>query len=110
MGNLVLQLVARAERRVEGVLAGELWRPTLPAWRRVAGRAAVELRLAGAGEEVEEVEGLEVAHVAADSPTILLIDDAQTVAASGAGEDCSGIWSSHPAIAALARAALRSFP
>src|SRR3989449_6234096 len=37
VANVVLQLVARAERRVEGVLAAELWRPTLPAWRRAAG-------------------------------------------------------------------------
>src|SRR5688572_9668264 len=34
VANLVMQLVARAERRVEGLMALELWRPTLPAWRR----------------------------------------------------------------------------
>src|SRR5205809_547442 len=34
VANVVLQLVARAERRVEGVLAAELWRATLPACRR----------------------------------------------------------------------------
>ena len=32
VANLILQLVARAERRVAGVLAAELWRPTLPGW------------------------------------------------------------------------------
>src|SRR2546421_9605039 len=47
VANVVLQLVARAERRVEGVLAAELWRATLPAWRRAAARAQVELRIAG---------------------------------------------------------------
>jgi len=36
VANLILQLVARAERRVEGVLAAELWRPTLPAWRHAS--------------------------------------------------------------------------
>ncbi len=107
VGNLVLQLVARAERRVEGVLAAELWRPTLPAWRRATGRASVELRLAGAEDQLEDVAGLTVGRAAADSPTILLIDDVQTVAASGTGGDCAGIWSSHPAVTALVRAALR---
>src|SRR2546423_9021235 len=32
--NLILQLVARAERRVDGVMAGELWPPPLPPSRR----------------------------------------------------------------------------
>src|ERR1041384_3387047 len=44
VANLVTQLVARAERSVEGVMALELWRPTLPAWRRAAGRARSEER------------------------------------------------------------------
>src|SRR5439155_1207136 len=45
--NLVMQLVARAEQRVEGVLAAELLRPSLPAWRRARERATLELRVAG---------------------------------------------------------------
>src|SRR6266487_5807359 len=36
VANLILLLVARAERRVECVLAAELWRPTLPAWRHAS--------------------------------------------------------------------------
>src|SRR3989440_4926544 len=39
VANVVLQLVARAERRVEGGLAAQLWRPTPPAWRRPAAPA-----------------------------------------------------------------------
>src|SRR2546426_8313830 len=46
VANVVLQLVARAERRVEGVLAAELWRPTLPAWRRAAAPARGALPIA----------------------------------------------------------------
>ena len=110
LANLVLRLVARAERRVEGIIAAELWRPTLPAWRRAAGRASVDLRVAGAGEVEPTLEGLKVSNAAGQSPTVLLIDDAQTVAASGEGDAVTGIWSSHPMIAALARAALRSLP
>src|SRR5256884_9018194 len=45
--NLVMQLVARAERRVEGVLAAELLRPSLPAWPRPPERATGGLRAAG---------------------------------------------------------------
>ena len=108
VSNLVLHLVARAQQRVEGVLAAELWPPTLPAWRRAAGRASIALRLASWAEVEEDLAGLVVGTVTADSPTILLIDDVHTVAATGAGENLSGIWSSHPAITALARAALRS--
>ncbi len=108
LANLVLQLVARAERRVEGILAAELWRPTLPAWRRAAGRVSVELRLAGEGELEPTLDGLEVGRAAPQTPTVLLIDDDQTVAATRTGDDLSGLWSSHPVIAALARAALRS--
>src|SRR5919198_1713634 len=47
VANLIQQLVARAERRVEGVMAIELWRPTLPAWRRAAERAQIELLVRG---------------------------------------------------------------
>lgn len=102
--NLILQLVARAATRVEGVLAAELWRPTLPAWRRAAARATLELRLAG---EAPDTEGLVAGAAPEGSPTILVIDGAQTVAVSGSGENVAGIWSSHPVIAALAQAALK---
>src|SRR5881394_3640148 len=100
------QLVARAEHRVEGVLAAELLRPSLPAWRRARERATVDLRVAG---EVPDEAGTLVAGSApSDTPTILLIDDGQAVVASGAGEAVAAIWSSHPAIVAAVRLALRS--
>src|SRR5216684_3456891 len=76
LANVILQLVARAERSVEGVLAAELVRPTLPAWRR------------------------------AREPTLLLIDAAHVVLATGTGEAATGIWSSHPALTAAVRLAL----
>src|SRR5438445_2601558 len=34
VANLIMQVVARAGRRAEGVLSAELLRPTLPGWRR----------------------------------------------------------------------------
>src|SRR5256886_8115424 len=45
--NLIMQLVARAEHRVEGVLAAELLRPSLPPWRRPRERATVHLPAPG---------------------------------------------------------------
>src|SRR5439155_451636 len=42
-----------------------------------------------------------------DTPTVLLIDDAHVISVAGAGDTAAGIWSSHPAVAALARATLR---
>jgi len=106
IANLILQLVARAERRVEGVIAADLLRPTLPAWRRAAARAELELRVAG--DVPADAGSLVAGAVASDVPTMLLIDDAHTVAVAPAGATVAGIWSSHPAVAALARAALRS--
>src|SRR2546422_10204137 len=47
VANLILQLVARAARRVEGVISAELLRPTLPAWRRAAAHAELVLRVSG---------------------------------------------------------------
>lgn len=101
--NLITQLVARAERLVQGVIAADLMRLTLPAWRRAAERARLEVRVAGAAPG--ELGQLAAGTVAADAPTVLLIDDTQTVAVAGEGAAVSGIWSSHPAIATLARAA-----
>jgi sugar-specific transcriptional regulator TrmB len=112
VANLILQLVARAERRVEGVLAADLWRPTLPAWRHAAKRAAagatVELRVAG--ELPADAEGLvsEAVSAPADASTILVIDEAQVVVTAGTGDQVAGLWSSHPLLAALARRALRT--
>jgi len=104
--NLILQLVARAERRVEGVLAAELLRPSLPAWRRARERATLELRVAG--DVPVEAGTLVATGVPVDTPTMLLIDDAQAVVADGVGEGVAAIWSSHPAILAVVRVALRS--
>ena len=106
--NLVMQLVARAGQRVEGVLAAELLRPSLPAWRRARERTTVELRVAG--DVPVEASSLVAGGVPPETPTILLIDDAHAVVASGAGEGVAAIWSSHPAMLAVVRVALRSLP
>jgi sugar-specific transcriptional regulator TrmB len=106
VGNLILQLVARAERRAAGVLAAELLRPTLPAWRRARERAAIELRVAG--DVPPELQTLVSGDAPADGPTALLIDDAQAVVVTGTGELATGLWTSHPAIVALVRATLRN--
>ena len=105
VANLIQQLVARAERHVTGVLAAALWRPTLPAWRRTAARAALHVNLAGAAIETE---GIITGFVPETEPTILLIDDAQVVTATGAGSEIAALWSSHPQVLELARRALRS--
>lgn len=108
VANLILQLVARAERRVEGVLAADLWRPTLPAWRHAArtGGAALELRVAG--DLPADAGGLAAQSVSPDTPTILVVDEAQVVVTSGAGDEIAGLWSSHPLIVMLARRALET--
>ena len=105
VANLIIQVVARAEHRAEGVLSAELLRPTLPAWRRAKERAALELRVAG--DVPAEASPILSGTVSGDSPTVLLIDDVQAVLVVGSGETASGMWSSHPALAALARAWIR---
>lgn len=105
IANVIMQLVARAERRAEGVLAAELLRPTLPAWRRAKERAVLELRVAG--EVPADTGSLVAGTVSAGAPTVLLIDDVQVVIAAGLAEAAAGLWSSHPAVTSLARAALR---
>ena len=104
LSNLILQVVARAEQRVEGVLSTDLLRATLPAWRRAAARATIELRVAG--DVPPEAASFAAASVAESFPTLLLIDGRQTVAATGPSTERTGIWSSHAAVAAIARAAL----
>jgi len=104
LANLILQVVARAERRVTGVIASDLLRATLPAWRRAAERATLELRVTG--EVPPEATSFAAALVDEGFPTVLLIDERQTVAVTGMGSERTGIWSSHPAVAALAHAAL----
>ena len=104
LANLVLQVVARAERRVEGIVAPDLFRATLAAWRRAAERTTVELRFAGIVPA--EAASFTATSVPEGSPTLLLIDERQTVAATDENGQRIGIWSSHPAVAAMARAAL----
>jgi sugar-specific transcriptional regulator TrmB len=105
VANLIMQVVARTEGRAEGVLSAELLRPTLPAWRRAKERAALELRVAG--DVPPEASPILSGTVSGELPTVLLIDDVQTVVVAGSGETTAGMWSSHPAVAALARAWIR---
>ena len=105
VANLILQLVARAARRVEGVITAELFRPTLPAWRRAAAHAELVLRVSG--DLPAEAGPIVTGSADPDTPTVLLIDDAHVISVAGAGDTAAGIWSSHPAVAALARATLR---
>jgi len=107
VANLVTQLVARAERSVEGVMALELWRPTVPAWRRAAERATLKVRARG-GVPPDAPSWLEPAPDDAPDATVLLIDDTQLVMTSGEGETIAGLWTSHPLIVLLARRALQS--
>jgi sugar-specific transcriptional regulator TrmB len=103
LGNVVSQLVARAERSVRGVIAAALWRPTLPAWRRAAGRATVDVRIAG---DAPDDERLSRGSVASDTPTLLVVDEARAVLADVAHPDLGGLWSSHPLIVRVTAAAL----
>jgi sugar-specific transcriptional regulator TrmB len=106
VANLVMQLVARAERGVEGVMTLELWRPTLPAWRRAAERAQLKVRMRG-GMPEDAPSWLEPASDTLDA-TLLVIDEAHLVITSGDGDAVTGLWTSHPLILALARRALQT--
>jgi sugar-specific transcriptional regulator TrmB len=107
VANLVTQLVARAERSVEGMMALELWRPTLPAWRRAAERATLKVR-ARCGMPPDAPSWLEPAPEDAPAATVLLIDETQLVMTTGEGEAIAGLWTSHPLIVLLVRRALQS--
>ncbi|HXM39500.1 MAG TPA: helix-turn-helix domain-containing protein [Gemmatimonadales bacterium] len=108
VANLILQLVARAERRVEGVMAAELWRPTLPAWRRAGERAQVDLWIAGE-LPADAPAWLKPAGANAPAATLLVVDESQLVVTSGEGDGIAGLWSSHPLMIMLARRALQTF-
>lgn len=95
--NVLMQLVARSTTSVAGVVAAELWRPALPAWRRAASRARLDVRIAGEGDDPD---GLSAGTVAAGTPTVLIVDDAHVLVALGE----SALWSSHPLLLTLARA------
>lgn len=109
VANLVMQLVARATKRVEGVMAAELWRPTLPAWRRAADRAQIDLRLIG-DLPADSPSWLTPAgaDATATRATILVIDESQLILTSGDGEAIAGVWSAHTLVVMLARRALQT--
>lgn len=102
--NALQQLVARAERGVRGTLAAELWRPSLPAWRRAAARATLAIRVAG---EVEDPESLSQGAAPPDAPTILVIDESRVFSAAGSGDLMTAVWSAHPLLVQMGRAAVR---
>ena len=107
VANLVMQLVARANKSVAGVMAAELWRPTLPAWRRAAERAQLDVRLMGdlppdAPPWLKSVGE----HAVTNRATVLVIDESQLIVTSGDGEAIAGVWSLHPLIVMLGLSAL----
>jgi sugar-specific transcriptional regulator TrmB len=108
VANLLMQLVARAERSVKGVMALELWRPTLPAWRRAAERAKLEVRVRG-GMPADAPAWLEPATDDAPQATVLLIDETHLLITAGDGEAITGVWTSHPLVLLLAQRALPTF-
>lgn len=103
VANLVMQLVARAGVSVEGVVPGELWRATLPAWRRAAERATLSVRIAG---EMPSDAPAWLAPAGEGAAPFLLIDDGQLLITSGSAESLGGLWTSHPLLVGLARRAL----
>ena len=111
VANLVMQLVARANRSVEGVMGAELWRPTLPAWRRAAERAQLDIRIVGDLPADAPPWLKQAADGAATTrATVLVVDESQLMLTSGDGEAIAGVWSSHPLIVMLARRALQALP
>lgn len=103
VANVVQQLVARAMNRVDGVIAAELWAPTLPAWRHASRRARLGVRIGG---EAADPEGLAQGRALADHATMLLVDDVYTLVASGSESAMNGLWSGHPLVAVLARTSI----
>jgi sugar-specific transcriptional regulator TrmB len=105
IANVTQQLVARAEQGVDGVLAAELWQPTIPAWRRAATRATLHIRIAG---DVVDSGELTFPRAPAEHPTVLLVDGLHTVLATRieGGDSLAGLWSSNPLIAVVARLAI----
>jgi DNA-binding MarR family transcriptional regulator len=103
VANVIQQVVARARQQVRGVIAAELWGPTLPVWRLAAAREMVAIRIAG---EAPGAEAARFAPAPPDHPTVLLVDDTHTILAARSGEALDGLWSAHPLIVTLARRAL----
>lgn len=103
VATVIQHLVARASERIDGVLTAELWGPTLPAWRRAAGRASIHVRLTG--EDVD-TGGLLGTGAPAEHPTLLLVDDRHTLLAVHQNGGHSGLWSSDPLLMLLGKRAL----
>ena len=103
IANVLQQLVARAARRIDGVIAAELWAPTLPAWRLAAARATLHVQVSG---EAAELDGVALPQAPAGQPTMILVDGTHAVVAAEQAGELAGIWSADPLIALLARAAL----
>jgi sugar-specific transcriptional regulator TrmB len=101
--TVIHHLVARAEQRIEGVLAADLWPATLPAWRRAASRAELRVRVTG---DTLDTDGLVANGAPPDHPTLLLIDDVHVLVATRAGDAHSGLWSTSPHVMLLGRSAL----
>jgi hypothetical protein len=102
-----MQLVARAERRVEGVMALELWRPTLPAWRRASERAQIDVGVYG-GMPPDPPTWLKPAADDGPGATILVTDESHLIVTAGAGDAVAGLWTSQALIVMLARRALQT--
>lgn len=107
VANLVLQVVARAERSVRGTLAAELWRPTLPAWRRAAERATLAVGMAG-DMPADAPDWLAPAPSPPGAGPVLVVDDTQLLVTAGSGDAITVLWSSHPLLVELARRALEA--
>lgn len=106
LANVVIQLVARAERSVEGVIDADLFRATGPAWRRAAGRATLAVRSAALADGAGVLAGT----ASADSDTMLVVDGILAVVASGAGDETRGLWSDQPLMVSLVRRAIAGTP
>lgn len=103
LANVVMQLVARAVQSVQGVVAGDLFRATGPAWRRAAARASLSVRSAGT---VDDSDGILAGVAPPDADTILVVDGSIVILATGAGDAARGLWSDHPLLVLVAQRAL----
>lgn len=106
VGHALQQLMARAERSVAGIVGAEFWRAVLPALRRAADHARFDLRAAGA--TLDDSGLLTGEPLPADTPTLVVIDEAVCAIAAGEGEGAAAVWSTHPLLVEMARRALRS--
>ena len=107
IANLILQLVARAERSIQGLLAADLWRPTLPAWRRAGERASLDVAIVGE-LPADAPPWLKAVSRKEPNVTMLIIDESQLVLtmSEGGPDSISGLWSSHPLVVMIAQRAL----